>query len=748
MSYEGGSPPVGPEARTLYCPGGASDGNNMPLSTVHVTSPPIDERRIPEVLAPGARLLGELFERGEFERVAGHLVVSRRGGHTERGLLAFLLVFLMAGPRGGVRPFYTNYRVPLRRVAAVAGLRAIPSSGAISRALGVLSPGQSRAFTDAALMDIDGVDKLLLSPTVAHRDSFGESWHVNDLDPSVQTFRQRSLPEGTDLPEPVRIAPGEPGHMAHYRGEFRTRHIPIIHSGSALWLAYRLLAEDPAAMSSVVRELVAQAVQVQCRAGIARERIIIRCDGEFGSAGVMGTILREKVHFLTRLSRYKLLDREDVAGSLASAVWDPVESSTEHRKREAAELGSFLLYPSEGSADDGAEPVMVRVVAVRHRCDGKPDHGVLRDGYQVELFATSLPADCWPASAIAELYAGRASLENRFAQEDREMGLGRTFSYHVPGQEWVTAVGLYLWNLLIVLGFLTDPPQQALPEQRPHQYPSIEPPPSGTIHASEVLEGEPPHPVSATPDVVQVAEAVDVVDVVDVAEPTHETRNIAGIVGEAYRDVLQRPGWTADPALPTLTCPAGKRLILFSVANVGPSRPRPQAIVRTDVGACDGCTLRSACFASAKPRTYKQLAGAVSPEQAEQMKRFLAERGRVPQALRPQRQPPPRSPTSPISTKARERPLYHAPERSTPGTLRPAAPTFRAREARRLMMDSWTTAVVEITVSAALPVRKFDRLAHADLHGSRHGRKTLEARRRSWSSPRAEMTVRPQQRAR
>lgn len=57
------------------------------------------------------------------------------------------------------------------------------------------------------------------------------------------------------------------------------------------------------------------------------------------------------------------------------------------------------------------------------------------------MFATDLPADGWPAPEVVASYFGRACQENRLAQEDREAGLDRLVSYHLPGQELASTVG-------------------------------------------------------------------------------------------------------------------------------------------------------------------------------------------------------------------------------------------------------------------------------------------------------------------
>ena len=95
------------------------------------------------------------------------------------------------------------------------------------------------------------------------------------------------------------------------------------------------------------------------------------------------------------------------------------------------------------------------MVVTRFR-SADPEHkhgaGWLHEGWHYELFATALDGPAWPANDVATLYFGRACLENRFAQENRELGLNRVFSYSLPGQLLATAVGMYVWNRRVCLG--------------------------------------------------------------------------------------------------------------------------------------------------------------------------------------------------------------------------------------------------------------------------------------------------------
>ena len=103
------------------------------------------------------------------------------------------------------------------------------------------------------------------------------------------------------------------------------------------------------------------------------------------------------------------------------------------------------------------EPMQVRVVASIFPKQGKATAGKLIDGWQVELFAIDAPASSWPAPEAVGAYFGRAGQENRYAQEDRELGLDRIVSYELPGQELASLVALSLWNLQIVSGFELEP---------------------------------------------------------------------------------------------------------------------------------------------------------------------------------------------------------------------------------------------------------------------------------------------------
>src|SRR5690606_14539864 len=96
---------------------------------------------------------------------------------------------------------------------------------------------------------------------------------------------------------------------------------------------------------------------------------------------------------------------------------------------------------------------------------GEAGRGVVVEKWQYEVFLTVLAADDWPAPEVVALYHKRSGGENRYAQEDRELGLGRIFSFHSDGQEFATVIGMMVWNLMIANGARLASP----PEEKPHQ---------------------------------------------------------------------------------------------------------------------------------------------------------------------------------------------------------------------------------------------------------------------------------------
>ena len=686
----------------------------MPLSVEEVTSPRADTRRLPDALVPGALLLADLVQHGLLPPLAKALRLARKGGHAVPGLLAFALVFLVAGPGWGIKPFWTRFRRNLPRVAAVAGLRALPSSSAVGRALRKLDPATVDAFTDAVLTELPGADDLLRHPAVVHRDRTGQPLHVVDLDPTPEAFRQRDLVEDEQRPEPERLAPGVPGYTAHHRGEVRVRHLPCLHAGSGLWLGYRLLTGN-GGLSAVTGWLAGQVRDRLARLGIGPAHIALRGDKEFGAAGVVGAILDRGVHVLVRLAHYELFDKPEVVAAMATGPWLPV-ASTGSRRREALDLGLFLLHPSKNAEDAGRPPVQLRMVVSRHPCEGKPDKGVLRCGYQLEQFGTSLSPQGWTAADVVQLYGGRSFIENGLACEDRELALGRTFSYHPAGQQWMVAVGLWLWNWFTLQGVRHKP----LPAPVEDPTPPLSPvPPEVSEPASATAAAPLPDAGTGGSDAPQeaFAEAVPP-EAADPEAPRARPDSPAGgdlfvglsqgqrdalaeTLSLAFADVLSWSGWSLDGSALVLRCPQQQRLRPFSVAGGRRKQKRAQLIVRTDAGACEGCPVRADCFASTKARAYKQIARAVSTAQAEATRAALRQRRQQSWPASPQRPSVPAAAPAVAAAASSPPPPWQPLATVVVGSQPVAVPLFLPAAARQHYRHQLHAASVVVTLGRA-----------------------------------------------
>jgi hypothetical protein len=646
-------------------------------------------------------MLASLREHNVFNKVASWLPLSRRAGHGTAGLFAFVVVFLMAGRAWGIRPFALKFQGPLGRlIAPVVGLRDLPTASSMSRALGILTHSAVRGCLDPLLSSDVGVRRLLGSPHVQHRDAHGKGWHVLDLDPTIEAFRQRDLPDDPALPAPARLAPGVAGYTGHKRGDVRIRHLPLQHAGAGVWLAYRLEAAGASLLP-----LVADVVRV-ARNAIPIDgdppRVVLRADGEFGSVGAMRTIVAGGVAVLTRLSRYALLDRDEVVALMPALIWRDVRSSGGGPPRQAADLGLFTLHPDDGAARSGEGPVEVRVVVTRFARSSAPEHGVLRDGFQIELFATTLPADAWPAEDVVALYFGRSALENRFAQEDREFGIDRTFSYHPPGQEWMSGIALFLWNVLISRGVAADPLPPHTNAQTSRQE-TTAPPPVDVVHEERAEAADAvPVPGASTANTDGLDEPLQRGTTETEAQLANELWKIARV---AFARLPALPGWRLDDARQEIRCPNEKRLFVFStetnlrMRKHGP-RPRHRLWIRTQTGACDGCPLRATCRTSDEPNIPKQLARDVDGQVKERAATLIKElrRLRKPKEIQAniEKQRKRSAPKPPVEKPA-QRPFLAPLPPTIAGPVVPEAPLFlpaHARQSARLLLGGLDIHVV------------------------------------------------------
>jgi len=576
---------------------------------------PLD--RIRDELVPAVMVLRDLVERDFFSKMKGWFPCIRPRGYDVVGLFAAAVLFFLGTRAQGLRPFLEGLGVlEKRRIGAVVGLRTLPTAASLSRALTRFKHDEVRGCVQQMLAST--VEKeMLTNPVVQHHDGWGQPWHVLDIDPTITGIRRRELPEGDDLPRGVRRARGEAGYVGRKRGEARIRVVPVMHDGAGLWLAM-LLVPTEGSITPFCRELARNSMAVLRERGVDENRVVIRGDGEFGSVGAMRAIVDSGAAVLVRLTRYQLLDRESVAFHLQKVEWNEIRRGESGITREAAELGTFTLTSSVEDTKDEPVTVTVRVVVTRFERSSPAEHGVKRDGHQLELFATTLPSEAWPAADVAELYRGRSSLENRFAQEDREFDLERTFSHHPPGQEWMSGVGLFLWNYAVVRGWhLAPPPPRPPPLTR--RSPTSKPA-EDSIDAALSTTGsptsqpsEPPHQPTDTPESIvtesnfdHLSEPVDEPSAMEAEK--HARARLADVVERAFANVGWQ-GWSFVGG--DVRCPNGQKLIPFAVGALTKGSGN-RISLRTEPYACTGCPVRATCFHGKGP--YKLISKSIDPD--------------------------------------------------------------------------------------------------------------------------------------
>ena len=390
--------------------------------------------------------------------------------------------------------------------------------------------------------------------------------------------------------------------------------------------------------------------------------------------------------FVTRLTRPELLRQADVMERLCEAEWRFVPDSGSGPRRSAADLGLVTLHPGKDTLrPDGTRypPIELRVVASRFpRTDGKSaGRGVLINDWQVELFAADLDPEAWPAAEVVSAYFGRAGQENRFAQEDREHGLDRIFSYHLPGQELATTIALMVWNQRLARGFELHPPPSNRSAGAPRRENAIDPTPFRAPAEAPPSPQDLPGSASST------------------GQASEEDALIAMLSELDWKHLLaRRPGWSWAPEAGGLQCPAGKPLWLTSVHWMKQCKTSARLLFRGGRPDCIPCQMRSNCLASIDPKQVKILSVTIDAETAGRIDR---QRRKAEHDRRLNRSKAAEHPLVRRDLRGRILPDGAAPIRQTAPTGSPAKvqvehPLFLPAEARRRFRAQFHNASVRV----------------------------------------------------
>ena len=641
----------------------------MARGSVEVTYGAEDGSRIPDNLTEGAALLFDLQRRGLLSAVGERVRIRRQGGFPGLDVWIALFLFFTTGATAGFKSFWEVARPHKVRLGALADRDSVVSPAALSRALDAVEPELLRPVGNWLLRGLADVDEILRHPSVQTYDTLGRPWHGFHADPTVRVLRHRALPAGDDLPEVMRRSEdtGKPGYKGRKRGELVFRRATAQHVGSGLWVHAHLSEGNGDSVRDF--ELALDGIAETCdRIGHPREHAYVCMDGEHGNVPWYAACRARQLPFITRLNRPKLYEDPDVLDRLRTATWYEVPDSRCGPQRAAADLGLLTLSAGKKTRrpDGGAyEPITVRVVACIFPKTGDAKRGRTIDGWEVELFAVDLPADAWPASEAICAYYGRNALENRFAQEDRELGLDRIVSYHLPGQELATLVGLSLWNLRVVHGFQMQTPPVEHPVERLRQH-----------KVDQRIPAEWPR----DPVVVRILGEMD--------WPTLLER---------------REGWSFDAAAGELVCEDGRGLALTTVRKGPRSRSTTSVIFRRPWNGCEECPVHDDCLTTEREGASKHAEFAIPTEIAERLRTRLRR----------------------VRGKEEEPPTRIAPVPGEPGPRAVHDALFLPARARQAFRSMFRAATLHVEVQLPKPKRG-PHLVALDVGDRQRRRKTWE----------------------
>ena len=399
-------------------------------------------------------------------------------------------------------------------LAALAGRENFVGQSVMSRLLRAVPHGEMLLQFGSEILSF-GISDLPSHSAAQVFNARGEPCGVYDFDMSSTVIRQRGLPEGADLPEPMRRAAlAEAGHSGRQRGEVQVNAGYLQHAATGLWVQMSLMTGN-GSMSAMLLEVLPYLQRWMNAAGLALQKPIVRVDGAGGYMPSLNAFSKSCVDFLVRLTCYGLLDRPEVVEWLNHAIWHVVPDSGSGPTRQVTELG---IWPCQLDLTAVGAPeglTQSRVLVTRYEAKRKHGAGLLRNGWQFEMFGTSLDAEGWPAAEAVSLYFGRASLENRFAQLFAELDLKKVFSFNIGGQWLALLVGLFVSNLRTVVGAKRQEPLEFSESAMTPRVPTATVPSDATVAAQAHADGqrdvqvehaEPPQPVETSQNTETIEE--------------------------------------------------------------------------------------------------------------------------------------------------------------------------------------------------------------------------------------------------
>lgn len=538
----------------------------MVACSVEVLKQGADKLRLPPSFAEGALLLLGLASREMLAEVAQRVRVERQGGYSGLDAVVYLILYFASTPKRGLRAMWGAVGEAGQRLGALVGRDRVMSRSALSRLLRGVEVDEVNQFARWLLLEASGVMAVLREEVAQTVDARGAARRVFAYDPVRIAIRNRGLPEDDDLPPPKRRTRllGAPGRTARKRGEVVCSMGVLEDLGSSAVLDVQLSPGNGDART-MFKQVVETVLGTLSSLEEPLERAILLADGEFGTVPYLTMCAEAGLSFITRSSRYELLDDPDIWSRMRNARWERVEDSKSGPIRYAADIGTVRISPGERTRrDDGGrfDPVDVRLVVTRFEApNGGEGCGHQIDGYRYELFVSlGVLASSLPAADVVALFYARSGQECSFQQHQRDLSLQRVFSTNPGGQLFAWVVAMFVWNLRLAAGIQLStplPPRSApSPRQRILGSPPEPRPSTSQAEAPPVADEEgpsEPSPVdSAKPDVS--------------ADSGLDDARAAALARLNWSTLLQhRPGWSWDRVRCGLLAPDG---LLFRFVGV------------------------------------------------------------------------------------------------------------------------------------------------------------------------------------
>lgn len=440
--------------------------------------PSVTERpTVPPWFAEVVILARHLTHQGLIEALCQrvHLARGRLGRYEIIDFIALLVGYAISG-EPTLEAFFARLAPFAAAFMALFGRSRLPHRATLSRFLAAMDRPCLEALRHLFEQDICAREWVVGGLW----DRQGQQRVLFDVDGTRQVARQRTLPQGEDLPPAQRRfeAVCAKGYCGRKRGEVvRTRTV-ICQAHTQQWIGTFSGAGNGEYRAELTSACQAITAYLQAK-GLPLEAGVVRLDGLYGDAAVLAQLGQTGLQFVLRGRNYRLLSHPDVQFRLRQPdhrALHPPESQVSYA---VFDVGTLWIEEAQRQC---------RVVVSRRAAP--PTGTPLSIGKQVgeyvyELFLTSLSSRFLLPEDVLALYHHRGAFESVLADEDQEQDADRWCSHQPCGQEFWQVVSQWVWNLRLEFGHLAQPKQE-------ERWTLWAPAPTGMETLPTVVQEEPP----------------------------------------------------------------------------------------------------------------------------------------------------------------------------------------------------------------------------------------------------------------